>query len=162
MKRIQYKSYLFILFALLLNALLFAAPGYALAAEAAPSTVNQAQIDKTEPKGILTDIQLSINGENGIISAQAYNYFTLGTSTIRVVLELYASDTYPQSYTNMQRQARGETADLNIFEELIISAPTGGKQQYWIARLQFKFDDRSWESRTTEPILYDGNGEIVV
>ena len=128
----------------------------ARAAVAEPKT--NVTIADNGSRGLLTNLLLSIGGENGQIWAQVKNQFTLFPSVISVYVELYSSDTYQESYTTMTLEKRGHIADLNMGETIRISVSTDGEQKYWMARMRYQFDDRDWVSKTTDALLYSADG----
>ena len=54
--------------------------------------------EEVETRGIMTILSLSISGGDGMITATVKNEFTLGNSTVRIRLYLYASYEFQESY----------------------------------------------------------------
>lgn len=113
---------------------------------------------QTESRGWITNLRLFIWGENSQIWAEVENQFTLFPSEIAVYVELYSSEVYRESYTEMILEERDYIADLNMGETIRVSASTGGKQKYWMARMRYKFNDRDWEEKMTDALLYSADG----
>ena len=110
---------------------------------------------------LFTNLTLSIGGSNGEVWAEVRNDFTLGFATVMVYVELYSSASYYESHTNMRLENRTFTSDLNIFQTVGVSAPTGGVQRYWLARMRFKINSGEWEDRVTNAWLFDGDGNVL-
>lgn len=115
---------------------------------------------EVEPR-LFTTLTLSIGGENGEIWAEVRNDFTLGFATVLVYVELYSSATYQESYTNMRLENRNFIADLDIFQTVGVSAPTGGVQRYWMARMRYRVNSSDWEEKTSNAWLFDADGNVL-
>lgn len=89
------------------------------------------------------------------------NDFTLFPATVIVIVELYSSDTYYESYTQMTLTSRNTIDDLNMGNTIKAEASTGGVQKYWQARMRYKIDNKAWEERVTDSLLYDANGNYI-
>lgn len=128
-----------------------------------PATAHADSGEETAPetRGIYTRLALSIGGENGEIWAKVTNVFTLGSSTVKVRVELYSSTYYEEDYTKMTLRSGASIGDLNIFKSIETRSPTNGETLYWVARMRFKCDDESWEENFTGPIEFNGNGEEI-
>lgn len=119
----------------------------------------EVQEEEVSPRGWMTYLSLSMGGEgNGEIWAETGNVFTLFPSTIKVYLQLYSSYTFQESYSTMTLENQVYTPDLNMGETLRVTAPTGGEQKYWLARIWYRFDERDWESKVTDILLYSADG----
>lgn len=122
-----------------------------------------ADYDSSEPttRGIYTALSLSINGADGKVWATVKNDFTLFPATVIVIVELYSSDTYYESYTQMTLTSRNTIDDLNMGNTIKAEASTGGVQKYWQARMRYKIDNKAWEERVTDSLLFDANGNYI-
>lgn len=114
-----------------------------------------------EPLGIYTSLSVSLNHGDGQVWATANNSFTLFPATVRVYVQLYSSDSYRESYTEMTLVSQEYTEDLNMGDSISAYASTNGVQKYWLARIYYKVDDKSWTSKVTEVKLIDGDGNEV-
>ncbi len=125
------------------------------------ATENASNEEVIQPRGLAANLTISIDGGNGEVWAKAKNNFTLFPSTIYVYVELYSSQTYQESYANMKLVKMDSVTDLNMGKSIIVSVPTNGEQKYWQARMRYKFDNREWTSKTTQTILFDGQGNVI-
>lgn len=129
------------------------------------SVVNAANDDGgsqgVTPRGIFAALSLSINSGDGKVWATAKNDFTLFPATVIVIVELYSSDVYYESHTQMTLTSRNTIDDLNIGNTLVAEASTGGVQKYWQARMRYKVDNRSWKEEVTDSLLIDGDGNYI-
>lgn len=132
-----------------------------LTANAATESVVLVEEGEKQPRGLATNLSVTIGGGNGEVWAKVKNNFTLFPSKIRVYVELYSSETYAESYTSMKLEKSNYIDDLNIGKSLMVSVPTGGGQRYWQARMRYKFDNKDWVSKTTPSYLYDGQGNLI-
>lgn len=128
-----------------------------------PATAHADSGEETTPetRGIYTRLALTIGGEDGQVWAKVTNKFTLGSSIVKVRVELYSSTYYEEDYTKMTLRSGASIGDLNIFKYIDTSCPTNGETLYWVARMRYKCDDEPWEEACTGPILYNGNGEAI-
>lgn len=110
------------------------------------------------PYGLYTDLQFSLNGENGLVSASVKNKFTLFPSTVTVNVELYRSDACQESVENMTLAASNSIHDLDQGKTVTASASTDGKKSYWKARTRYKIDNKSWKENFSETVYMDENG----
>lgn len=111
---------------------------------------------------LYTDQRLTLtNDYEGYVTATARNDFTLGYSIIQVVVEIYSSYEFKESYLLMNREARIATSDLDIYQELTVTCPTGGEIKYWCAVMKFKQDQKDWTTKCTPMVLLDGNGQKI-
>lgn len=113
------------------------------------------------PYGAFTSLELKIKGENGFIITTAKNSFTLFPANVKVLLELYSSDTYQESYTNMKLVNSAYIDDLNIGKSITVKSPTNGVQKYWKGRMYYKIDSKDWQEKVTKTLLYNADGVIV-
>lgn len=115
-----------------------------------------------EPYGIFTTLSLSIDGNDGYVWATATNEITIFPSTVRVIVELYSSLTYQESYLDMEQEGRKYVHDLDMGQSVTLKVPTNGIQRYWKARMLFKVDNDDWDTRVTSTWLLDENGIIII
>ena len=110
------------------------------------------------PLGIYTDLQFVLNGENGTVTASVKNKFTLFPSTVTVNLELYRSYDLQDSVSSMTLIASNNIYDLDQGETLSVTASTEGRQSFWKARARYKIDNKPWQERLSETVLFDKDG----
>lgn len=110
------------------------------------------------PLGIYTDLQFALNGENGTVTASVKNKFTLFPSTVTVNLELYRSYDLQDSVSSMTLIASNNIYDLDQGETLSVTASTEGRQSFWKARARYKIDNKPWQERLSETVLFDKDG----
>ncbi len=120
-----------------------------------------AENNEATPYGIYTNLSLSINGGDGRIWATVRNDFTLFPATVHVIVRLYSSDTFKEAYTDMTLVSSNEIGDLNIGKTIVTEGYTNGVQKYWKAKMEYKIDKGSWETRVTQTLLYDAQGNVV-
>ena len=94
--------------------------------------------------------------------ATATNEITIFPSTVRVIVELYSSLTYQESYLDMEQEGRKYVHDLDMGQSVTLKVPTNGIQRYWKARMLFKVDNDDWDTRVTSTWLLDENGIIII
>lgn len=64
--------------------------------------VNDDTQEEVQPRGIMCTISISLKGDKECtMTATARNEFTLGKSTIRVIVELYSADFYATDSSQM-------------------------------------------------------------
>lgn len=108
-----------------------------------------------EARGVFVKLSLSMSGDgNGNITATVRNDFTLGYSTVRVIVELYSSTKYTNDINEMQLESRAITADLNIYKSISTTAKTNGVMKFWRAQLEYLHDTNPWQTEQTKTILY--------
>lgn len=117
--------------------------------------------DEVEPYGLFTSLSLSINGGDGKVWATVKNDVTIFPSTVRVVVMLYSSDTYTETYTEMTLISTNSIGDLDLGKTLTTEASTGGVAKYWIGRMRYKVDSKDWESRDTGVCKIGASGEFL-
>ena len=110
------------------------------------------------PLGIYTDLQFALNGENGTVTASVKNKFTLFPSTVTVNLELYRSYDLQDSVSSMTLITSNNIYDLDQGETLSVTASTEGRQSFWKARARYKIDNKPWQERLSETVLFDKDG----
>ena len=137
-------------------------PSLGMSAETSErSNTPRAAEETVEPKSWGVNIMLYIEGENGVIRAWAKNIFTLFPAVVRLDVELYSSDTYQSTYTEMELEKRASTPDLDQGHTLEVSVPTNGEQKYWRARVHYSRDGGDWISKETDTLLYSPEGELI-
>lgn len=114
--------------------------------------------EEAVPYGLFTNLTLSIDGGNGQVWATAKNKFTMFSSSIPVVVEIYSSDTYQESYTNMTLESRNYINNLKMGQTVTATASTNGQQKYWKGRMYFNIDNKGWDEEVTSTWLCDANG----
>ena len=118
--------------------------------------------EEAAPYGLFTNLTLSIDGGNGQVWATAKNKFTMFSSSIPVVVEIYSSDTYQESYTNMTLESRNYINNLKMGQTVTATASTNGQQKYWKGRMYFNIDNKGWDEEVTSTWLCDANGYPVL
>ncbi len=113
------------------------------------------------PHGLTTSLSLSINSGNGKVWATVKNDLTVFNSTVIVIVQLYSSNTYAESYTEMELVCMNSIADLDMGQTISTEAETGGVEKFWLARMRFKIDGSSWSSRQTGACRISGSGEFL-
>ncbi len=103
-------------------------------------------------------MQFVLNGENGTVTASVKNKFTLFPSTVTVNLELYRSYDLQDSVSSMTLIASNNIYDLDQGETLSVTASTEGRQSFWKARARYKIDNKPWQERLSETVLFDKDG----
>lgn len=129
--------------------------------ESAPETCETTADEGEVSPRLFTQLTVSLKGGNGKVWVTVKNEFTLFPSTVKVIVELYSSDTYCEDYTQMDLIASNSISDLNINKSIKAEASTGGEQKYWLGRVQYKVDKESWKERITGPNLYSASGEYL-
>ena len=114
--------------------------------------------NEVTPYGLFTNLTLSIDGGDGKVWATAKNKFTLFSASIPVVVEIYSSDTYQESYTNMTLESRNYINNLKMGQTVTATASTNGQQKYWKGRMYFNIDNKGWDEDVTTTWLCDPNG----
>ncbi len=110
------------------------------------------------PLGLYTDLQFSLDGENGKVTASVNNKFTLFPSTVTVNIELYRSDVYREDFTFMSLAASNGVHDLDQGETVSASASTEGKGSYWKARAYYRVDNKPRQEKISETIYCSADG----
>lgn len=118
--------------------------------------------DNASTLGLYTKMVFSLDGGDGQIWFTAKNQFTLFSSVVTVIVELYRSDTYQESYTDMTLVASNYIADLNQGKSITAISSTEGKQSYWKARGYYKRDSSAWVEKITETLLFNEYGIIIL
>ncbi|MBR2967460.1 MAG: hypothetical protein IKC35_01620 [Clostridia bacterium] len=112
-------------------------------------------------RGLFSIISLSMNVNDGQVTATAKNDFTLFTSTVRVYVYLYSSTTNQDSYINMSLESGNYIDDLDMGESISASAAINGVKRYWQARIYYKVDNKDWTEKLSNVWLIDVDGTII-
>ena len=118
-------------------------------------------VEEAETRGIYTSLSLSMDGGSGRVWATAKNDLTIFPSTVKVTVELYCSDVYYASYEKMTLAAQNSIDDLNMGESITVNCSTGGKQKYWQGRMVYKIDNKFPETKITQIMIFDANGNFI-
>lgn len=132
-----------------------------IVANAAQDEISYENVEGVETRGIFTSLSLAMDGGNGRIWATAKNEVTIFPSTVKVTVELYCSDVYYASYENMTLAASNSIDDLNMGKSITVDCSTGGKQKYWQGRMVYKIDNKFPETKVTQIMIFDANGNFI-
>ena len=88
-------------------------------------TVRNANYD-ADTYGIYTSLSISLSGGDGILRTTVRNDLTIFPSTVYVVLQLYSSTSYCESYHEMVLEGEAVIADLDMGNSISVEASTGG------------------------------------
>ena len=132
-----------------------------IVANAAQDEISYENVEGVETKGIYTSLSLSMDGGSGRVWATAKNDLTIFPSTVKVTVELYCSDVYYASYEKMTLAAQNSIDDLNMGESITVNCSTGGKQKYWQGRMVYKIDNKFPETKVTQTMIFDANGNFI-
>lgn len=124
------------------------------------ATADDAQSTGELVQRLFTDVELSLSGGDGKVWATATHTFTLFSATVEVTLEIYQSETYTSSYTDMTLVATESVSNLAEGDSLVCTASTEGKSMYWNAVMCYKVNNGSWKYRSTGTVLASATGEI--
>lgn len=113
------------------------------------------------PRGLTTSLSLTINSGDGKVWATVRNDLTIFNSTVVVIVQLYSSESYAESYTQMDLVCMNSIADLDMGKTISTEAETGGVEKFWLARMRFKIDSESWSSRQTGACRISASGEFL-
>ena len=112
-------------------------------------------------RGIFVTLSININGGDGQVWTTAKHDFSIFSSTVIIYVSLYCSSTFTLDYQNMDLVATAHSSDLNLGQTLTASASTGGEQMYWIGKMDYKIDEKAWETRVTGPVLCSATGSLI-
>ncbi len=132
-----------------------------IVANAAQDEISYENVEEAETRGIYTSLSLSMDGGSGRVWATAKNDLTIFPSTVKVTVELYCSDVYYASYEKMTLAAQNSIDDLNMGESITVNCSTGGKQKYWQGRMVYKIDNKFPETKITQIMIFDANGNFI-
>ncbi len=121
------------------------------------------ELDKinSQTYGLTTSLSLAIDSGDGKVWATVRNDLTIFSSTVIVIVQLYSSDTYAESYTQMDLVCMNSIADLDMGQTVSTEAETGGVEKFWLARMRYKIDKGSWSSRDTGACRISASGEFL-
>ncbi len=111
--------------------------------------------------GIYTSLSISIDGGDGKVRTIVRNDITIFPSTVMVRVELYSSETYQESYTNMTLEQTAGIDDLNMGKTITAEANTNGVKKYWQGRVRYRVDNGAWKDLKTSITLFDANGTLI-
>lgn len=133
--------------------------GTVIAEESKNNELTFTSSEEVDTRGLLVYVSVTLKGNgDGTMTATAKNQFTLGNTTLRVYVELYRAYEIPDYYTDMERVAYNYTGDLNIFDEISVTTPTGDAAAFWCARVRYQKDNDDWRSEVTGIFLFDMYG----
>lgn len=115
---------------------------------------------KISPLALTASLSLSINCGDGKVWATVKNDYTIFPGTVIVIVQLYYSDYYAESYKDMILASVNTIADLNMGSTISTEASTDGVEKFWLARMRYKIDSNSWSSRQTGAIRVSAEGEF--
>lgn len=114
-----------------------------------------------EPR-LLETLSIALYGGDGKVWVTVKNDFTLFPSTVYVIVQLYSSSTYTESYEDMELVAVNSTLDLDMGHTITATASTNGKQMYWMGRLRYKVGSGDWKKEVLSgPGLFSASGEFL-
>jgi len=134
-------------------------------AETVEAEISEVEISADEivvPFSLVTKLELTIDGGNGQVWAIAHNKISIFASSVPVIVEIYSSDTYQDSYTNMTLESRNYINHLKSGKSITATASTNGQQKYWKGRMYFNIDNKGWSEEVTSTWLCDANGYPVL
>lgn len=138
---------------------------YKVYADAASESIIEAaeEGDATEvtPYALAASLSLSINGGDGKVWATVKNDYTVFPGTIGVIVQLYSSDYYAESYKEMTLVSANATVDLDMGKTISVEVSTGGVEKFWLARMRYQIDKSSWNSRQTVACRISADGEFL-
>lgn len=117
--------------------------------------------DSQEVQPRWTDLSLSIDCGDGRVWATVKNDFTLFYSTVKVIVMLYSSETYAESYTEMTLENNNQTEDLDMGKTISTVVYTNGVEKFWLARMRYKINSGEWQSKETAACRISGSGEFL-
>ncbi len=125
--------------------------------------IGEAEEDAQEitPYSLGASLSLSINSGDGKVWATVKNDYTIFPGTISVIVQLYCSDTYAESYTQMTLVCANSIGDLDMGKTISTEASTGGAEKFWLARMRYKIDKASWTSKQTAACRISADGEFL-
>lgn len=118
--------------------------------------------DVAVPLSLITKLELTIDGGNGQVWAIAHNKISIFASSVPVVVEIYSSDSYQESYKDMTLESREYINHLKSGQSITATASTNGQQKYWKGRMYFNIDNKGWSEEVTSTWLCDAKGYPVL
>ena len=122
-------------------------------------TVRNANYD-ADTYGIYTSLSISLSGGDGILRTTVRNDLTIFPSTVYVVLQLYSSTSYCESYHEMVLEGEAVIADLDMGNSISVEASTGGIRKYWLGRAYYQVDHGSWKEKITGAVRFNADGTL--
>ncbi|MDE6075794.1 MAG: hypothetical protein K2G26_05090, partial [Clostridia bacterium] len=123
--------------------------------------INETELEEEASTYELANLTLSINGGDGKVWATVRNDLAWFAPKVVVIVLLYSSDTYCESYLDMRMESSNEIGDLNMGKTIMTEAPTGGVEKYWIARMRYKINSGDWKSKDTGVCRIGPSGEFL-
>lgn len=124
--------------------------------------VGAEETGEAQPFGLTATVTVGIDGSgDGRVIATATNVFTLGPSTVRVILSLYRADEYTTDTSEMVLMAQGQSPDLDMWHSISAFAYTGGTDGYWMAVLEYSLDGGEYIEKSTSCVHYDADGNKI-
>ncbi|MDE7076386.1 MAG: hypothetical protein K2O62_03600 [Clostridia bacterium] len=133
---------------------------YAAPQDYAAESVGEEVEEEATPYA-LANLSLSINGGDGKVWATVRNDLAWFAPKVTVIVFLYSSDTYTESYLDMNMESSNEIADLNMGKTITAEAPTGGVEKYWLARTRYKINNGDWKIKDTGVCRLGPSGEFL-
>ncbi len=133
-------------------------------AESAAAEPEQTAVPHEESdgaRGIYTSLSIALNGGDGKVWVTVKNAITIFPATVQVIVELYSSDEYFESYTDMTLVSRTSIADLDMGKTITAEGSTGGAEKYWLGRARYKVDSGAWKELNTGTYLFDEDGNYL-
>lgn len=144
------------------SAFSFAALPHYNAAASEPATANVTKAGDQDIQPMLfTNIALGLDGGDGKVWATASNDFTLFSTTVNVVVQLYCSTTYCEDYNKMELVSMNSIEDLDQGHTITTECSTGGEQKYWIGRARYRENYGDWKELTIGPGLFSASGKYL-
>ena len=147
--------------ALFAGTMIFCGNQERVSAESVSSEETTQTDEEVSTRGIFTSLSLSINGGDGKVWATVRNDITIFPATVQVIVEIYYSEEYQESYENMTVADRQATTDLNMGKTIVAEASTNGRELYWQGHMRCKIDNKAWETRSTGTIHCGPDGEYL-
>lgn len=135
---------------------------FAMPAESSSESLYVDNGATAEPNALFVDVTIGLNGENGAVWSIATVKAAVFATTIQVIVELYYSYTYQESYLDMILYKRVKAGNLKLGESVKAVGSTNGEQKYWKGRAYFKADSADWKFGVTKTLLLDENGILVL
>lgn len=121
----------------------------------------EVEFSLSSARGILCTMTVDIKGKDGWICGTLKNTFTLGTSVIPAYVELCYATEKTNFDANKKMVASRDTADLNMGHSISAEYGAYGKTLYWQARARWNMDNKGWQTKNTDIVLFDGNANKI-
>lgn len=166
MKTRSLLKYIVLMMAVILFAVccsIFSFESYSASADTGAVEGNEMEEESAEDieTRLFTNLSLSINCGDGKVWATVKNDFTLFPSTVIVIVQLYSSETYAESYEQMTYMSANSTNDLDMGNTITTEASTGGVEKFWLGRMRYKVDNGDWASKQTAACRISASGEFL-